>query len=194
MLILRCSSYCITALSSKLRGCAVKVKQMITQTASKIPGIALTITMLGLISACSSQPVGSQARSHPQNSGVRVQNVGERAAAVALEQVGVPYRYGGTTTSGFDCSGLVQFSYRHAGKNVPRTTGQLWSSSTSVGRDDIQAGDLLFFTFDGKMSHVGMYVGKQQFVHAPSSGRTVTVAKLTSPYYASAFVRAGRPR
>jgi cell wall-associated NlpC family hydrolase len=167
---------------------------MITQTASKIPSIALTITMLGLISACSSQPVATAARSHPENSGVRVQSVGERAAAVALEQVGVPYRYGGTTTSGFDCSGLVQFSYRHAGKNVPRTTGQLWSSSASIGRDDIQAGDLLFFRFDGKMSHVGMYVGKQQFVHAPSSGRTVTVAKLTSPFYASAFVRAGRPR
>jgi len=127
-------------------------------------------------------------------SGARAQSVGEKAAAVALEQVGVPYRYGGTTTSGFDCSGLVQFSYRHAGKNLPRTTGQLWSSTASIGRDDIQAGDLLFFSIDGKMSHVGMYVGKQQFVHAPSSGRTVIVAKLTSPYYASAFIRAGRPR
>jgi cell wall-associated NlpC family hydrolase len=167
---------------------------MITQTASKISSFALTITMLGLISACSSQPVNSTARTQSDKSDVRVQSVGERAAAVALEQVGVAYRYGGTTTSGFDCSGLVQFSYRHAGKNVPRTTGQLWSSSTSIGRDDIQAGDLLFFSVDGKMSHVGMYLGKQQFVHAPSSGRTVTVAKLTSPYYASAFIRAGRPR
>jgi len=167
---------------------------MITQTASKISSFALTITMLGLISACSSQPVNSTARTQSDKSGVRVQSVGERAAAVALEQVGVPYRYGGTTTSGFDCSGLVQFSYRQAGKNVPRTTGQLWSSSTSIGRDDIQAGDLLFFSVDGKMSHVGMYLGKQQFVHAPSSGRTVAVAKLTSPYYASACLRAGRPR
>lgn len=167
---------------------------MITQTASNIPILALTITLMSLISACSSQPVDSAARPHTQVSGAQIQSVGERAAAVALEQVGVPYRYGGTTTSGFDCSGLVQFSYRHAGKNLPRTTGQLWSSTASIGRDDIQAGDLLFFRIDGKMSHVGMYVGKQQFVHAPSSGRTVTVAKLTSSYYASAFIRAGRPR
>ena len=174
---------------------------MITQAAFKIPIFALTITMLSLVSACSSQPVGSAPRPNSAMSRVPaamsrvpVQSVGARAAAVALEQVGVPYRYGGTTTSGFDCSGLVQFSYRNAGKNVPRTTGQLWTSSTSVDRDDIQAGDLLFFSFEGKMSHVGMYVGKQQFVHAPSSGRTVTVANLTSPFYASALVRAGRPR
>ncbi len=167
---------------------------MITQAAFKIPIFALTITMLSLVSACSSQPVGSASRPNSDMSRAPVQSVGARAAAVALEQVGVPYRYGGTTTSGFDCSGLVQFSYRNAGKNVPRTTGQLWTSSTSVDRDDIQAGDLLFFSFEGKMSHVGMYVGKQQFVHAPSSGRTVTVANLTSPFYASALVRAGRPR
>lgn len=167
---------------------------MITQAAFKIPILALTITMLSLVSACSSQPVGSAPRPNSAMSRVPVQSVGARAAAVALLQVGVPYRYGGTTTSGFDCSGLVQFSYRNAGKNVPRTTGQLWTSSTSVDRDDIQAGDLLFFSFEGKMSHVGMYVGKQQFVHAPSSGRTVTVANLTSPFYASALVRAGRPR
>jgi len=167
---------------------------MITQAAFKIPILALTITMLSLLSACSSQSIGSAPRSNSEMSRVPVQSLGERAAAVALEQVGVPYRFGGTTTSGFDCSGLVQFSYRNAGKSVPRTTGQLWTSSTSVDRDDIQAGDLLFFSFEGKMSHVGMYVGKQQFVHAPSSGRTVTVANLTSPFYASALVRAGRPR
>jgi cell wall-associated NlpC family hydrolase len=167
---------------------------MITQAAFKISILAVTITLLSLLSGCSSQSVGSAPGPNSEMSRVPVQSLGERAAAVALEQVGVPYRYGGTTTSGFDCSGLVQFSYRNAGKDVPRTTGQLWSSSTSVDRDDLQAGDLLFFSFEGKMSHVGMYVGKQQFVHAPSSGRTVTVANLTSPFYASALLRAGRPR
>jgi cell wall-associated NlpC family hydrolase len=167
---------------------------MITQAAFKISIFALTITMLSLLSACSSQAVQTTARPQSEKNRVYAQSVGERAAAVALGQVGVRYRYGGTTTSGFDCSGLVQYSYRHAGKELPRTTGQLWSSSASIGRDDIQAGDLLFFSFEGKMSHVGIYVGKQQFVHAPSSGKTVTVAKLTSSHYASAFVRAGRPR
>jgi len=167
---------------------------MITQTARKIPIFALTITMLGLVAACSSQPVGTTTSPHPESRVIRSQSTGEKAAAVALEQVGVPYRYGGATRTGFDCSGLVQFSYGHAGKSVPRTTGQLWSNTTTVGREDLQAGDLLFFSIEGKMSHVGLYIGRQQFVHAPSSGRTVTVAKLTSPFYASAFIRAGRPK
>ena len=121
-------------------------------------------------------------------------SIGERAAAVELQQVGVPYRYGGSTTSGFDCSGLVQYSYRRAGKTVPRTTGQLWSSTSTVKRNELQAGDLLFFSIDGKMSHVGMYLGGQRFVHAPSTGRKVTVASLDSPFYSRALVRAGRPK
>ena len=178
-----------------LAGVPHKVIQMITQTGRKITRFSLTITMLGIISGCSTQAVVEEpARRASKETVVRPQYLGERAAAVALRQIGVPYRYGGVTTSGFDCSGLVQFSYARVGKAVPRTTGQLWSSTSTVQRNDLRAGDLLFFRIDGKMSHVGMYVGGQQFVHAPSSGRTVTVAKLTSPFYSSAFIRAGRPR
>lgn len=167
---------------------------MIAQTARKISRFALTITMLCVASACSNQTVVEESAHRPVRQSVaRPIKVGEKAAAIALQQVGVPYRYGGTTTSGFDCSGLVQFSYRRAGKSVPRTTGQLWDTVRTVRHDDLQAGDLLFFNIEGKMSHVGMYIGRQQFVHAPSSGRTVTVAKLTSPFYSSALIRAGRP-
>lgn len=118
---------------------------------------------------------------------------GERAAAYALQQVGVPYRYGGSSPDGFDCSGLVQYSYSKAGMSVARTTAQLWATTRAVDRQDLQAGDLLFFRFDGKMSHVAMYIGGQRFVHAPSSGKTVTVASLESTYYQGAFIRARRP-
>ena len=148
-----------------------------------------------MASACSTQTVVDDLPRRPANQSVGYsQTVGAKAASVALRQVGVPYRYGGSTTSGFDCSGLVQFSYGRAGKSVPRTTGQLWSATSTVNRSDLQVGDLLFFSIEGKMSHVGLYIGGQQFVHAPASGRTVTVAKLTSPFYASALIRAGRPR
>lgn len=179
-----------------VNGYTAQSEWMITQTARKIISFALTITMLGamlgLMSGCSSQPaVERQTRSAPVQ---RTQTLGERAATVAMSQLGVPYRYGGATTSGFDCSGLVQYSYRHAGKTVPRTTGQLWSSSPAVAADDLQVGDLLFFSIEGKMSHVGLYIGDQQFVHAPSSGRSVSVATLTSPFYSKALIRAGRPR
>ena len=116
------------------------------------------------------------------------------AARIALDQVGTPYRYGGSAPTGFDCSGLVHYSYGRAGKALPRTTGQLWNSTRPVGRSELRHGDLVFFNVDGKMSHVGLYVGDQKFVHAPSSGRSVSVASLESAYYRSAFVRGGRPK
>jgi len=170
---------------------------MITQTAAKIALLNLTFLMLGMVSACSSQPVAETARSpsaspvrQPEN--LRSKTVGERAAEVALRQVGVPYRYGGNSVSGFDCSGLVHYSYSRAGKRVPRTTGQLWSSTAPVDRSRLQAGDLLFFSIEGKMSHVGLYLGGERFVHAPSSGRSVRVEDLRAPFYASALIRAGR--
>jgi cell wall-associated NlpC family hydrolase len=121
-------------------------------------------------------------------------SVAERAAAVALQQVGAAYRYGGASPAGFDCSGLVQYSYREAGKKLPRTTGQLWDSAGTVAYDDLQVGDLLFFRFDGKMSHVGIYVGEERFVHAPSTGKSVSVDSLDAEFYRRALVRGGRVR
>ena len=117
---------------------------------------------------------------------------GERAAAVALDQVGVRYRYGGESPQGFDCSGLVHYAYNQAGVNVPRTTTQLWAAAANVDRADLRAGDVLFFRIDGKMSHVGIYLGEKRFVHAPQSGRSVSVASLDAPFYRKALLRAGR--
>jgi len=105
----------------------------------------------------------------------------------------VPYRYGGSDTAGFDCSGLVQYAYASVGKSVPRTTTALWQYARPVPRSDLQPGDILFFNVSGKMSHVGLYLGLQQFVHAPSTGREVAIASLDSDYYRQAFIRAGRP-
>ena len=157
---------------------------MIAQPARLFRIFSLAITVLA-IAACASNPAATTS----SNSA----GTGQRAAMIALDQVGVPYRYGGSTPQGFDCSGLVQYSYSHAGVTVPRTTGQLWSASTTVGNDDLRAGDILFFSIDGKMSHVGMYLGEQRFVHAPQSGRTVSVGSLKSPFYKAALIRAGRP-
>jgi len=144
------------------------------------------------IAGCAGRPVATPqaAASTP----ARPPTVAQQAAAIALDQVGAPYRYGGSSPHGFDCSGLVYYSYRRAGKAIPRTTSQLWNSTEAVARDDIHVGDLLFFRIDGKMQHVGLYVGGGRFVHAPSSGRQVSVASLRSEYYRAAFIRAGRPR
>ena len=167
---------------------------MITQTARKIPVFALTITMLAMVMGCSSQPAQNSARPPARDALVGTHGVGAKAAAIAYQQIGVPYRYGGATTQGVDCSGLVHYAYGRAGKPVARTTDALWSSTASVPRGELQVGDLLFFDIDGKIAHVGLYLGNQDFVHAPSSGRTVTVERLNSPFYDAAFIRGGRPK
>ena len=124
---------------------------------------------------------------------VRKRNAGEQAAVIAVRQVGVPYQYGGSNTQGFDCSGLVHYAYANAGKSIPRTTAEQWRRLAPVSANNMQVGDLLFFRIDGKVSHVGIYLGNRRFVHAPSTGRDVTTASLDADYYRRAFVRAARP-
>lgn len=112
---------------------------------------------------------------------------------IAVRQVGIPYRYGGASRDGFDCSGLVYYAYRRAGVSLPRTTRTLWDGLRPVARSEMRVGDVLFFRVSGKVSHVGLYLGQGRFVHAPQSGREVTVAALSTPFYRQAFIRAGRP-
>ena len=99
--------------------------------------------------------------------------------------VGKPYRFGGDAPSrGFDCSGLVQFTYRQAGLSVPSSTEQQLQASRAVSRAALRRGDLLFFDQEGKKkSHVGIYLGDGRFVHAPSSGKQVRIDRLDSRYW-----------
>jgi murein DD-endopeptidase len=108
----------------------------------------------------------------------------EFAAGYALKMVGKPYRYGGSSAAGFDCSGLVQFSYRQAGVSLPRSTEAQLAASSRVKLSAIRRGDLLFFDEEGKKkSHVGIYLGEGRFVHAPSSGKHVRTDRLDAPYW-----------
>ena len=154
---------------------------MIAQAGLK--NIALFVALLAL-AACGSEPELRRADAEA--------SPGQRAALAALAQVGVPYRYGGQSPSGFDCSGLVHYAYLDAGVSTPRTTQQLWSAARTIEQDELQAGDLLFFRIDGKMSHVGIYLGEGRFVHAPQSGRSVSVASLEMPFYRQALIRTAR--
>jgi cell wall-associated NlpC family hydrolase len=108
----------------------------------------------------------------------------DRAASHALKMVGKLYRYAGSSPSGFDCSGLVQFSFGQAGVVVPRSTEEQQRASARVRVSNLQRGDLLFFDQEGKKnSHVGIYLGDGRFVHAPSSGKKVRTDRLDSPYW-----------
>jgi murein DD-endopeptidase len=118
---------------------------------------------------------------------------GERITASALAQLGRPYRYGGSTPAGFDCSGLVQYTHDAAGIPVPRTTDEQHDSARSVKLGQLAPGDVLFFRIDSrKVSHVGIYTGDGRFVHAPESGKTVEMRRLDEPYYRERMVGAGR--
>jgi len=129
----------------------------------------------------------------PQGVSSAARHPGEQAAVIAVRQIGVPYRYGGSTTQGFDCSGLVQYAYASSGMHIPRTTAQQWQQLQPVAKDKLRVGDLLFFNIDGKIAHVGLYLGSRRFVHAPATGREVSIAELDSGFYKQAFVRGGRP-
>lgn len=116
------------------------------------------------------------------------------AADHAAKMVGRRYRYGGShPTTGFDCSGLVQFSYRQAGVKLPRSTEDQLQASAPVSVSELQRGDLIFFDQEGrKKSHVGIYLGGGRFVHAPSSGKQVRIDHLSSPYWKHHLAEARR--
>ena len=154
---------------------------MISQPVCIVRSVALIAIVISGSIGCASTPASNA-------------SAGERAATVATGQVGVPYRYGGSTPTGFDCSGLVHYSYASVGMNIPRTTAGQWADLTPVDKQNLRTGDLLFFSISGKISHVGMYLGDSRFVHAPSTGKTVSIASLRSDYYRKAFIRAGRPQ
>jgi cell wall-associated NlpC family hydrolase len=112
--------------------------------------------------------------------------LGERAATMALKEVGVPYRWGGASpTGGFDCSGLVYWAYGRLGVELPHSSYALYDLGRYVPRSKMATGDLLFFS---GLGHVGIYIGRGRMVHAPYSGRTVEVVTLGRSYYGSRLI------
>ena len=117
-----------------------------------------------------------------------------KVLALAEEQLGVPYVYGGMSPSGFDCSGFVKYIYDEMGYTINRTADTQLVSGVAVNREDLQPGDLVFFcatTNDGAItSHVGIYAGDNQFIHAASDG--IRYSGLDDDYYADKYLCARR--
>jgi cell wall-associated NlpC family hydrolase len=111
----------------------------------------------------------------------------------ALNLRGTPYRNGGGDPSGFDCSGFVQWTFNQHGVRLPREVRDQYTVGRDVDLREVRPGDLLFFeTVSRGASHVGIAIGGDQFVHAPSSTGVVRVERFTVPYWASRFVGAKR--
>jgi cell wall-associated NlpC family hydrolase len=125
----------------------------------------------------------------PVDADGRVQTLLKRALAL----LGTPYRWGGSSTEGFDCSGLVGYVFRSTlGIELPRVSRDMANSGELVDRAKLSPGDLVFFGRRGRVDHVGIYVGEGQFVHAPRTGRDVTVSRLDSGYWSGKYLEARR--
>jgi murein DD-endopeptidase len=110
----------------------------------------------------------------------------------AVAQLGQPYRYGGSAPGqGFDCSGLVHYAYANAARSVPRTSSELYKRARSKDSDELTPGDLVFFRTPSTSSHVGIYLGKGQFVHAPYTGEAVRTENLLQGYWHDRYIGAG---
>ena len=120
---------------------------------------------------------------------------GEQISEFALQYVGYPYVYGGTTPSGFDCSGFVYYVYNSCGYKLSRSCPVQASSGIAVSKENLKAGDIVFFnnlSSDGSISHVGIYIGNQKFVHASTSTTGVIISDLTSDFYTKGYHSARR--
>ncbi|OMP68071.1 C40 family peptidase [Domibacillus epiphyticus] len=106
----------------------------------------------------------------------------------AKKHIGTPYKFGGTTPAGFDCSGFIQYAHKKTGYSLPRTAAEMYKKGKAVAKSKMEPGDLMFFTTYKKgASHVGIYLGNNQFIHA-SSSKGVTIDKTSNSYWNKRYI------
>ena len=108
---------------------------------------------------------------------------------IAMQYLGVPYRWGGADPSGFDCSGFIMYVYSQMGVSLPHHAASQYGIGVPVSREELQAGDLVFFN---GLGHAGIYVGGGTFIHAPHTGDVVKISSLSDSWYAATWVGARR--
>jgi peptidoglycan DL-endopeptidase CwlO len=157
------------------------VPALTTTTATTVPTSTpapdLTPTISPALTAPPTEPTALLPPGHPS------------AAQIALDYLGVPYLWGGSTPTGFDCSGLVTYVYAQLGVPLPHFAAAQWDYGVPVAVSQLQAGDLVFFD---ALDHVGIYIGDNLFVDAPHTGAFVRVDSLSEPWYAKKYVGARR--
>jgi cell wall-associated NlpC family hydrolase len=143
------------------------------------------------VAGCRSLPPGTAPPG--QSAAVPPADPGTALAGAAERLVGAPYRFGGASPEGFDCSGLVLYTHGRMGLSVPRTAAEQQRAARPVQLRELAPGDVVFFRIGGAtVDHVGVYVGGGRFVHAPRSGRPVISDALDDPFYERRFAGAGR--
>jgi peptidoglycan DL-endopeptidase CwlO len=112
-----------------------------------------------------------------------------RVVAIALRYLGTPYRWAGSSPSGFDCSGFIMYVYGRIGIGLPHNSAMLWDVGRPVARTDLQPGDVVFFN---GLGHSGIYIGRGRFVHSPHSGDVVKISRLSESWYGTTYYGARR--
>jgi cell wall-associated NlpC family hydrolase len=151
---------------------------VITRTLGILLGLLLFTAALGGVPT---QHGGAQAEAATVHTSAQQRL---HAMKVALAQRGDPYRYGATGPGAFDCSGLTQFSYRRAGRSIPRTTDQQKAGLRAISKSDKRRGDIILFVNGGNAYHAAVYIGNGRIVHASRSGTPVKV----DPIWTSSYV------
>ncbi|EQK39744.1 nlpC/P60 family protein [[Clostridium] bifermentans ATCC 638] len=137
--------------------------------------------------------IGCEVTSGVGSSSSGSSSTGNKIVDLAKSKLGCKYVWGATGPNQFDCSGLTSWSYKQVGINIPRTSKEQSKSGKSVSRKNLIPGDLIFFNTSGKgVSHVGIYVGNGQMIHAPNSSKPVKYDSIDSSYYSSRYVNARR--
>lgn len=160
----------------------------------RCPRLVCAIVLLNVLAGCSINPYAQQGAPPPVASAAVTAGLGDEIALRALAMVGKPYRYGGADLQGFDCSGMVYFIHQALGIEVPRTAADQQRAAQGISKSALQPGDLVFFrtTSGPRISHVGVYVGENRFVHAPQSGKLIEVRTLDDQYFGPRLAATGR--
>lgn len=156
-----------------------------TSTASSSAASSSVNTSTNTSTTSASSSASASQAPASNNSSVSVS--GGSIASNAAKYIGVPYVYGGTSPSGFDCSGLIYYAAKEAGISLPRTSQAQSTLGSYVSVSDLKAGDLVFWGGVGSAYHVGIYIGGGQYLHAPAPGQNVTIQSMA--YFAPSFGR-----
>ena len=132
---------------------------------------------------------GRKPRPKSSRGASRNASLGENIVSTARKYLGTPYRSGGASPKGFDCSGFTYYIFQQYGISIPRCSADQGSVGTTISKSDLQIGDLVIFqnTYKAGPSHAGIYVGNGNFIHSSSSGGSVMISNLTSGYYDNHF-------
>lgn len=154
---------------------------------------AENIDSSSVVAASSANPSLEEMKKLSKSEDLLALDIRDRIILFAKKMLGMPYRFGGTSASGIDCSAYVQKVYRLAGINLPRTAREQFRAGEPISKEELSIGDLVFFrTWASFPSHVGIYIGDNLFIHTSRRNRKVTITSLDTPYFVRRFIGAKR--